>query len=40
MNVFQKAHKMTRKIVDEYGVDYKVQFKLCLLYILEEEQEV
>ena len=36
-NLFKKAHKMTREIVDKYDdVDYKTQFNLCLDYIIEE----
>lgn len=31
--VFKYAHKMTRKIVDMYGVDYRTQFGICLKYI-------
>lgn len=38
-NLFKKAHKMTREMVKEYGVDYQAQFGLCLSYLLEEEKE-
>ena len=37
--VFKKAHEMTRKFVEEYGVDYQAQFGLCLSYLLEKEKE-
>ena len=37
--VFKKAHEMTRKFVEEYGVDYQAQFGLCLSYLLEKERE-
>ena len=37
--VFKKAHEMTRKFVEKYGVDYQVQFGLCLSYLLEKEKE-
>ena len=37
--VFKKAHEMTRKFVEEYGVDYRAQFGLCLSYLLEKEKE-
>ena len=38
-NLFKKAHKMTRKMVEEYGVDYRTQFSLCLSYLLEVEED-
>src|SRR5690554_4614061 len=38
--VFKKAHEMTRKFVEKYGVDYQAQFGLCLSYLLEKEREV
>ena len=37
--LFKEAHKMTRKFVEEYGVDYHAQFGLCLSYLLEIEKE-
>ena len=37
--VFKKAHEMTRKFVEEYGVDYRAQFGLCLSYLLNEKEE-
>lgn len=37
--VFKKAHEMTRKFVEKYGVDYRAQFGLCLSYLLEKEKE-
>lgn len=40
-NLFKKAHKMTRKIVERYNdVDYKAQFTLCLEYLSEGEEEM
>lgn len=35
-NLFIEAHKMTREMVKEYGVDYQAQFGLCLSYLFEE----
>ena len=35
--IFIEAHKMTREMVKEYGVDYQAQFGLCLSYLLEKE---
>ena len=32
--IFKKAHELTRKMVKEYGVDYKTQFALNLSYLL------
>lgn len=37
--VFKKAHEMTRRFVEKYGVDYQAQFGLCLSYLLEKERE-
>ena len=37
--IFKEAHRMTREMVNEYGVDYKAQFSLCLSYLLEKEKE-
>lgn len=37
--IFKEAHKMTREMVKEYGVDYQAQFGLCLSYLLEKEEE-
>lgn len=37
--VFKKAHEMTRKFVEEYGVDYQAQFSLCLSYLLNEKNK-
>ena len=34
--IFIEAHKMTREMVKEYGVDYQAQFSLNLSYLLEE----
>lgn len=38
-NIFKEAHKMTREMVEKYGVDYQVQFGLCLSYLLENKEE-
>ncbi len=38
-NLFKKAHKMTREMVEKYGVDYQAQFGLNLSYLLEKEEE-
>lgn len=35
----KEAHKMTREIVNKYGVDYKTQFGLCLAYLLNNKEE-
>ena len=37
--IFKEAHKMTRKMVEEYGVDYQAQFGLNLSYLLNKEEE-
>jgi hypothetical protein len=37
--IFEKAHKMTREMVKEYGVDYRAQFALNLSYLLGEKEE-
>lgn len=37
--IFKEAHKMTREMVKEYGVDYQAQFGLCLSYLLNREEE-
>ena len=37
--VFKEAHRITREMVKEYGVDYQAQFGLCLSYLLENEEE-
>lgn len=37
--IFIEAHKMTREMVEEYGVDYQAQFGLCLSYLLNKEEE-
>ncbi|KEI12752.1 hypothetical protein [Clostridium novyi] len=38
--VVKKAHEMAREIKKEYmEVDYRVQFGLCLSYLLSEEEE-
>lgn len=37
-NIFKEAHKMTREIVERYGVDYHMQFGLCLSYLLSIEE--
>lgn len=37
--IFKEAHKMTRKMVEEYGVGYQVQFGLNLSYLLDNKEE-
>jgi len=37
--IFKEAHKMTRKMVKEYEVDYQAQFGLCLSYLLNKEEK-
>lgn len=37
--IFKEAHKITREIVDKYGVDYRGQFAICLSYLLETKEE-
>ena len=37
--IFKEAHKMTREMVEKYGVDYKGQFAICLSYLLNKEEE-
>lgn len=37
--MFIEAHKMTREMVEKYGVDYQAQFGLNLSYLLEKEEE-
>lgn len=37
--IMKEAHKMTREIVNKYGVDYKTQFGLCLAYLLNNKEE-
>ena len=35
--IYEKAHKMTKKICTKYkDIDYKTQFKLCLSYLSDE----
>lgn len=36
--IFKEAHKMTREMVEKYGVDYQAQFGLCLSYLLENKE--
>lgn len=38
-NNFKAAHKMTKEMVEKYGVDYQAQFGLCLSYLLENKEE-
>lgn len=38
-NIFKEAHKMTREMVEKYGVDYQAQFGLNLSYLLENKGE-
>ncbi len=37
--MFKEAHRMTREMVREYGVDYKAQFAVCLSYLLNQKEE-
>ena len=37
--MFKEAHKITKEMVNKYGVDYKTQFGLCLAYLLESKEE-
>lgn len=37
--IMKKAHKMTRGMVEKYGVDYQAQLGLCLAYLLENKEE-
>lgn len=36
--VFKEAHKMTKEMVEKYGVDYQAQFGLNLSYLLENKE--
>lgn len=36
--IFKEAHRMTREMVEKYGVDYQAQFGLCLSYLLENKE--
>ena len=38
-NIFVAAHKLTKEMVEKYGVDYKFQFGLNLSYLLEIKEE-
>lgn len=40
MNLFTKAHKMTREIAAKYEVNYQAQFTLCLNYLFENKGEI
>ncbi|SNR95170.1 hypothetical protein SAMN05446037_100251 [Anaerovirgula multivorans] len=37
--IFKEAHKMTKEMVEKYGVDYQAQFGLNLAYLLETKEE-
>lgn len=37
--IFIEAHKMTKEMVEKYGVDYQAQLGLCISYLLENEEE-
>lgn len=37
--LFVKAHKMTREIVKETGVNYRVQFGICLSFLYKNKEE-
>lgn len=40
-NLFMEAHKMAREIKRKYkDVDYKVQFSLCLSFLIEKDDEM
>lgn len=38
-NVMKQAHKITRKIVNKYKVDYKSQLGICMSYLLNNKEE-
>lgn len=38
-NIFIEAHKLTKEMVEKYGVDYQAQFGLNISYLLEKEEE-
>lgn len=37
--LFVKAHEMTREIVKETGVNYRVQFGICLSFLYQNKEE-
>lgn len=37
--VFTEAHRITREMVKEYGMDYRTQFAITLSYLLNKEDE-
>lgn len=37
--IFIEAHKMTKEMVEKYGVDYQAQLGLCISYLLENKEE-
>ena len=37
--LFVKAHKLTKEIVKETGVNYRTQFGICLSFLYKEEKE-
>lgn len=39
-NLFKEAHKMTREMVEKYGVDYQAQFGLVVSYLHEIKGDV
>lgn len=38
-NIMKEAHKLTKAMVEKYGVDYKAQFALNLEYLTELAKE-
>ena len=37
--VFTEAHRITRDMVEEYGMDYRAQFAITLSYLLNKKEE-
>lgn len=37
-NLFNEAHKLTRKMVEKYGVDYQAQFAINVSYLAETKE--
>lgn len=36
--IFTEAHRITRGMVEEYGMDYRAQFAITLSYLLNKEE--